>query len=173
VQRPATDATSRRELQDRLLREAEEARMNALEEARRREDRKAVEATEDEKRRQEDNRRAEEEARSGPSRRWLKLRARPRQNRLPPVAAAPAPEGVPTPEAEAKPATSAAINPASDDRPRTTVGPKPKGFVQIKRPIRRARPAARATIAAATASSRSPVRWVMMKAVPAPARSPR
>jgi translation initiation factor IF-2 len=51
-----------------------------------------------------------------------------------PVAAAPAPEGVPTPEAEAKPATSAAINPASDDRPRTTVGPKPKGFVQIKRP---------------------------------------
>jgi translation initiation factor IF-2 len=81
VQRPATDATSRRELQDRLLREAEEARMNALEEARRREDRKAVEATEDEKRRQEDNRRAEEKPASAPSRKWLKLRARPRQNR--------------------------------------------------------------------------------------------
>ena len=39
--RPATDAASRRELQEKLLREAEEARMNALEEARRREDRQA------------------------------------------------------------------------------------------------------------------------------------
>src|SRR5688500_13887094 len=51
--RPLNDAASRRELQERLLREAEEARMTALEEARRREDRKAVEATEDEKRRAE------------------------------------------------------------------------------------------------------------------------
>src|SRR3712207_7852784 len=49
--------------QERLLREAEEARMTALEEARRREDRQAQEATEEERRRAEDNRRAEEEAR--------------------------------------------------------------------------------------------------------------
>jgi translation initiation factor IF-2 len=62
-QRPTNDASSRREIQDRLLREAEEARLNVLEEARRREDRQALEATEDEKRRAEDNRRAEEEAR--------------------------------------------------------------------------------------------------------------
>ncbi|HEX8365667.1 MAG TPA: translation initiation factor IF-2 [Allosphingosinicella sp.] len=61
-QRPVNDATSRRELQDRLLREAEEARLSALEEARRREHREAQEATEGEKRRAEDNRRAEEEA---------------------------------------------------------------------------------------------------------------
>jgi len=67
-QRPAAparpmDAASRRELQDKLLREAEEARLSSLEEARRREDRQAVAATEDERRRAEDNRRAEEDAR--------------------------------------------------------------------------------------------------------------
>ncbi|HYJ29856.1 MAG TPA: translation initiation factor IF-2 [Allosphingosinicella sp.] len=62
-QRPVADATSRRELQDKLLREAEEARLSSLEEARRREHREAKEATEDEKRRAEDNRRADEDAR--------------------------------------------------------------------------------------------------------------
>ncbi|HEX8239847.1 MAG TPA: translation initiation factor IF-2 [Allosphingosinicella sp.] len=60
-QRPANDATTRRELQEKLLREAEESRLNALEEARRREDRQAAEATEEEKRRAEENRRAEEQ----------------------------------------------------------------------------------------------------------------
>ena len=59
---PADDITTRRELQEKLLREADEARMAALEEARRRDDRVKVEQTEDEKRRAEDNRRAEEEA---------------------------------------------------------------------------------------------------------------
>jgi translation initiation factor IF-2 len=61
--RPVNDAATRRELQERLLREAEEARLSSLEEARRREDRQAQAATEEEKRRAEDNRRAEEEAR--------------------------------------------------------------------------------------------------------------
>jgi len=60
-QRPVNDAATRRELQDKLLREAEEARLNALEEARRREDKQAAQATEEEKRRAEENRRAEEE----------------------------------------------------------------------------------------------------------------
>jgi len=60
-QRPVNDATTRRELQDKLLREAEESRLTALEEARRREDKQAAQATEEEKRRAEDNRRAEEE----------------------------------------------------------------------------------------------------------------
>ena len=36
---PADDITARKEMQDRLLREAEEARMTSLEEARRRDDR--------------------------------------------------------------------------------------------------------------------------------------
>ena len=60
--KPVVDAASRRELQEKLLRQAEEDRLAALEEARRREDRKAQEASEEEKRRAEENRRAEEEA---------------------------------------------------------------------------------------------------------------
>jgi translation initiation factor IF-2 len=59
----AADAiTARKELQTRLLREAEEARMTALEEARRREEQAKSSANEEERRRAEDNRRAEEEA---------------------------------------------------------------------------------------------------------------
>jgi len=60
--RPVDDITARKEMQERLLREAEEARMTALEEARRRDDRVKVEQTEEEKRRAEENRRSEEEA---------------------------------------------------------------------------------------------------------------
>jgi len=58
----ADDITSRREMQERLLREAEEARMASLEEARRRDDRVKVEQSEEEKRRAEDKKKAEEEA---------------------------------------------------------------------------------------------------------------
>ncbi len=61
VRRPVDDISSRRELQERLLREADESRMNSLEEARRRDDRAKVDKTEDEKRRAEDNRRTEDE----------------------------------------------------------------------------------------------------------------
>src|SRR5688500_1128486 len=60
--RPVDDITARKEMQERLLREAEESRMTALEDARRREDRSKQEQTEDEKRRAEENRKAEEEA---------------------------------------------------------------------------------------------------------------
>jgi translation initiation factor IF-2 len=60
-ERPVSDATTRRELQDKLLREAEESRLTVLEEARRREDKQAAQATEEEKRRAEENRRAEDE----------------------------------------------------------------------------------------------------------------
>jgi translation initiation factor IF-2 len=66
-QRPAAparnsgnDLLSRQERQAKLLREAEEARMAALEEARRREDRLRAEALEEEKRRAEQNRLAAE-----------------------------------------------------------------------------------------------------------------
>lgn len=59
---PADDIAARKEMQARLLREAEEARMASLGEARRREDRQKVEQSEDEKRRAEDNRKAEEDA---------------------------------------------------------------------------------------------------------------
>jgi translation initiation factor IF-2 len=56
------EITNRKELQQKLLREAEESRLTALEEARRREDRTKVEQSEEERRRAEDNRRAEEQA---------------------------------------------------------------------------------------------------------------
>ena len=59
---PAPSLLSRQELQTKLLREAEEARMNALEEARRREDRSKIENSEEEKRRVEENRIAEDAA---------------------------------------------------------------------------------------------------------------
>ena len=58
----ADEMTARKEMQARLLREAEEARLASLEEARRREDRTKVEQTEEERRRAEENRRAEETA---------------------------------------------------------------------------------------------------------------
>jgi len=59
--RPMTPL-ERREQQERLLREAEEARMAALEDARRREEMAARESSEEERRRAEENRRAAEEA---------------------------------------------------------------------------------------------------------------
>ena len=59
---PADDIAARKEMQARLLREAEEARLTSLEEARRRDDRARVEQSEDERRRAEDNRKAEEAA---------------------------------------------------------------------------------------------------------------
>ena len=59
---PADDITARKEMQARLLREAEEARLASLEEARRREDRSKQAQSEGEKRRAEENRKAEEAA---------------------------------------------------------------------------------------------------------------
>ncbi len=59
---PADDIARRKEMQERLLREAEEARLASLEEARRREDRAKVEQSEEERRRAEENRKAEEAA---------------------------------------------------------------------------------------------------------------
>ncbi|HEV2818350.1 MAG TPA: translation initiation factor IF-2 [Allosphingosinicella sp.] len=61
AERPVDAAAARRELQEKLLREAEGARLSQLEEARRREDKQAQQATEEEKRRAEEKRKAEEE----------------------------------------------------------------------------------------------------------------
>ncbi|WP_066550190.1 MULTISPECIES: translation initiation factor IF-2 [unclassified Sphingomonas] len=58
---------SRQELQAKLLREAEEARMTALEEARRREERERQESAEEEARRADERRRAEEAAADAPA----------------------------------------------------------------------------------------------------------
>src|SRR5215203_2212190 len=56
--KPAAPA-ARKQLQSRLLREADEARMTALEDARRREEQAKSSANEEERRRAEENRRAE------------------------------------------------------------------------------------------------------------------
>jgi translation initiation factor IF-2 len=61
---PQNDLQSRQEIQARLLREAEEARLSALEDARRREEQARAEASEEERRRAEENRRVEAEARA-------------------------------------------------------------------------------------------------------------
>src|SRR3954466_9502004 len=58
----ADEITARKAQQTRLLREAEEARMTALEDARRREEQAKTSANEEERRRAEENRRAEEDA---------------------------------------------------------------------------------------------------------------
>ncbi len=54
---------TRKEMQEKLLREAEEARLALAEEARRREEQQRQSASEEEKRRAEENRKAEEDAR--------------------------------------------------------------------------------------------------------------
>ncbi len=60
--KPAEPLLSRQELQAKLLREAEEARLSSLEDARRRDDHAKRANTDDEKRRAEENRKAEEAA---------------------------------------------------------------------------------------------------------------
>jgi len=59
---PQDDITARKEMQTRLLRQAEEARLTSLEEARRREERVRNSQSEDERRRADENRKAEEAA---------------------------------------------------------------------------------------------------------------
>src|SRR3954462_15449831 len=59
---PQHDITSRKELQTKLLREAEESRLASLEEARRREERARSAQSVDERRRADENRKAEEAA---------------------------------------------------------------------------------------------------------------
>ena len=93
---PGNSLLSRQELQTKLLREAEESRMNALEETRRREERDRLEAQEEERRRAEENRRAGDA---------------PDSAAAPDPAPQPAPEPVAAPvvaEAPAAPATEAA-----------------------------------------------------------------
>ncbi|HET9355005.1 MAG TPA: translation initiation factor IF-2 [Sphingomicrobium sp.] len=63
----AEEIARRKEEMERFQREAEEARMSALGEARRRDDRSRAEQSEDERRRAEENRKAEEEAAQAPA----------------------------------------------------------------------------------------------------------
>ena len=112
---PTDDITRRKETQERLLREAEEARLSSLEEARRREDRAKVEQTEDERRRADENRRAEEAAAE-------EARAR-------------AEEEARAPEVPAQPEPPAVVEPEEDDR-----GPRRHGHAPAAKRPEPARP---------------------------------
>ena len=121
---------SRQELQAKLLREAEEARMNAQEEARRREDAARLAAIEAEKRRAEENRQAAETAASAPA-----------------VEEAPAPEPTPVAEAPAAPQEAAAQpaeTPVEADAgaaaaSTTAAPPPPRRFTPVT-PVKRPEP---------------------------------
>lgn len=124
---PPQSLMSRQELQAKLLREAEEARMNALEEARRREDAQRLAATEDEKRRVEENRQAAEAAEA----------ARRAEEEAKAAAAPPAAEPAPAPveeqPAQQAPEQRSAAAPAA-------AAPPPRRFTPVT-PIKRPEPA--------------------------------
>ncbi|MES2441671.1 MAG: translation initiation factor IF-2 [Pseudomonadota bacterium] len=87
---------SRQELQAKLLREADESRMNALEENRRREDRERIQSAEEDRRRAEERARVEAEPAPAPVAEAPAAAPTPAPE---PVAAAPAPEPEPQPAA--------------------------------------------------------------------------
>ncbi len=128
--RPASRET-RQELQTRLLREAEEARLAALEEANRRQEEERLRAFEAEKRRAEENRKAaEQEA--------VKAEAAPVEE-----PAAPQPASTPETAAEA-PATEAepVASESDDNAEEGEEAPAPRRFTPVKRPeVKRPAPA--------------------------------
>ncbi|KHK92632.1 translation initiation factor IF-2 [Novosphingobium malaysiense] len=120
--KPAAPAgETRQEMQARLLREAEEARLAALEEANRREQEEKLRALEEEKRRAEENRRVEEEAAAAAAKAEEE------------AAKAPAPEEKePEPKAEAPAAK--AQEPAEQAEEAATPVPAPRKFTPVQRP---------------------------------------
>ena len=125
---PPQSLMSRQELQAKLLREAEEARMTALEDARRREDAQRNAASEDEKRRAEENRLAAEAAEAEAARRAEEE--------------AKAPEQQPEPEAPAAPVVeeSSEARPAAAPAATGSAVPPPRRFTPVA-PIKRPEPA--------------------------------
>ena len=119
--RPTADSLeSRQERQARMLREAEDARLTALEEARRREDDAKQQAIEDERRRAEDKRQAEEEA--------ARAASAPA-----PVAAPVAPVEVAAPAAPAPVAAAAEAPAVSAEVPPAAVPAPAAGFPPARR----------------------------------------
>ncbi|UYY76133.1 translation initiation factor IF-2 [Sphingomonas sp. R1] len=121
------DNLSPQERQAKLLREAEEQRMQALEESRRRDDRLRAEAQEEERRRAEERARAQTEAAAAPAE-----AAAPEPTPAPApapeptpevVAEAPAPAPAPTPEPTPAPAPAPAAPQAA--APQQPAAPKP------------------------------------------------
>ncbi|ANI77051.1 translation initiation factor IF-2 [Sphingobium sp. EP60837] len=128
---PPQSLMSRQELQAKLLREAEEARMNALEEARRRDDAQRLAATEEEKRRAEENRLAAEAAEAEAARRVTEEAQAPAET--------PAAEPAPAP-AEEQPTAEAPEQRAAQASAPTSATPPPRRFTPVT-PIKRPEPA--------------------------------
>jgi len=130
---PGNSLLSRQELQTKLLREADESRMNALEENRRREERDRLEAVEEERRRAEENRRAGDAPDSAAApEQPPQPEAQPEAQPAPVEAAAPAPAPVaaaPAPVAPVAPPApiSVQLDPSM---------PAPRRFTPVARPER-------------------------------------
>jgi len=115
---------SRREIQEKLLREAEEARLASLEEARRRETEEKQRAAEEARRRTEEAKKAESEpAAPAPT---------PAEAAPAPAPTSEAPQAAPV-EAKAEPAAAAA--PATEDA-KPAAAPPPRRFTPVASPPR-------------------------------------
>ncbi|KEZ20418.1 Translation initiation factor IF-2 [Sphingobium yanoikuyae] len=135
-QAPPQSLMSRQELQAKLLREAEEARMAALEDARRREDAARLAASEEEKRRAEENRQAAENAEVEAA----KAAEAAEQAKVAEAAKPAAPVEAPAaPAAAAEPATAAPAAPAAPATTSSTM-PPPRRFTPVA-PVKRPEPA--------------------------------
>ncbi|MEG3123963.1 translation initiation factor IF-2 [Sphingomonas sp. GB1N7] len=135
AQSPANSLLSRQELQTKLLREADESRMNALEETRRREERDRAEAQEAERKRAEEARRAGDAADSPAA-----PDPAPQPTAAPVEAAAPV-APVATPEVAAAPEPVAPPPPPPAPPAPLTFGldpsmPAPRRFTPVPRPER-------------------------------------
>jgi translation initiation factor IF-2 len=136
-QSPPQSLMSRQELQAKLLREAEEARMTALEDARRREDAQRLAASEDEKRRVEENRQAAEAAEANAARQAAEAAKAAEE-----AAKAPAPAPVEEAVSVAAPveAAPAAAEPKAAAPASTSAMPPPRRFTPVA-PVKRPEPA--------------------------------
>ncbi|AIT79416.1 translation initiation factor IF-2 [Novosphingobium pentaromativorans] len=136
--KPAAPAgETRQEMQARLLREAEEARLTALEEANRREQEEKLRAIEEEKRRAEDNRRAEEEAAKAKEAEQEEAKAAPEPQPEAKAESAAEPEQAKEPEQAAEAAQEApkaAADPAPKAKESAAPAPAPRRFTPVKRP---------------------------------------
>ncbi|MES3108822.1 translation initiation factor IF-2 [Sphingomonas aurantiaca] len=131
VRQQAPSNLSPQERQAKLLREAEEQRMNTLEEGRRRQEAERLKAAEDERNRIAERARAEAEAKAAPAPKPVEA---PKPAPAPVVEAAPAPVAAPTPApapveapvaAAPAPAPVAAPKPAPAPAPVAAAAPKP------------------------------------------------
>jgi translation initiation factor IF-2 len=132
---PPSSILSRKELQDKLLREAEEARMTSLEDARRREDAARLAAQENEKRRAEENRAAAE---APPQ---VEQPAAPVEQAAP-VATATAAAAAPAAASEPAAVVAEAAPAATAESPAGTASavPPPRRFTPVT-PVKRPEPA--------------------------------